>query len=244
VAVIDLFAGMRAIGSTRGATGGGGITKMIVEVSAPQFKINLDDAQLAGAMAIAVAEAMRANILAGAKLDGTPAKPLAASTIIRREYRRAQGQRGGALSPRYVADKEFRKQGRKHFRERFTASRMGSFNPASSPAPITTRAVESGLLLASIAAEPTAQGTWKVFFANVRAQVDRSGNSPVGRAFGMTVSERSAWQKIVTQPKVRAAAGRALVAAINGKNPLKTNILAELGRTAQSLQGIAETVQE
>lgn len=242
--VIDLFAGLRVIGSTRGATGGGGVSKATVEISAPKFLVNLDEPELAGAMAVAVADAMRANVNAGAKLDGTPARPLAASTIERRQYRREQGQRGGQAADRYT-DKTFRRDVKKHWRERFKAPRAGEFNPAHSAAPIERRAVESGLLLASIVAEPTAAGGWKVFFANNRALVDRAGNSPVQRAFDM---RPQAWQKVVQQKAVHKRLEFALKAAAQGKSPLKAaksgNLLGELGRTAQLTQSIAETAQE
>jgi hypothetical protein len=246
--IVDLFAGLRAIGSTRGASGGGAITKMVVDVVAPEFKINLNEPELAGAMAIALAEQFRTNIKAGARLDGSPAKPLAASTIVRREYRRLQGERGGQLTPR-IKDKQARKDGRKHWRERFKAARAGEFNPGRSPEPISTRAVESGLLLASIAAVPQADGTWRIFFANNRAQVDRSGNSPVGRAFGMTAGDRSQWRKSAAQPGVRKRLEFALGAAINGKSPLAAaksggNLIEQLAKSVELTQSIAEQIEE
>lgn len=221
---------------------------MVVEVSAPEFKINLNEPELAGAMALALAEQFRANIKAGAKLDGTPAKPLAASTIIRREYRRLQGQRGGELTPR-IKDKVARKDGKKHWRERFKAARAGTFNPAQSPEPITTRAVESGLLLASIVAVPQADGSWKIFFANNRAQVDRNGDSPVARALGISAGDRSMWRKSVAQPSMRKKLDFALGAAIQGKNPAKavasgTNLLEQLGKSVQLAQSIAGELED
>jgi len=245
--VVDLFAGMRAIGSTRGASGGGGITKMVVEVTAPEFKVNLNEPELAGAMAVALAEQFRTNIKSGARLDGSPAKPLAPATIIRREYRRLQGERGGQLTPR-ITDKQARKDGKKHWK-RFKAPRAGEFNPAHSSEPINTRAVESGLLLASIAAVPQADGTWKIFFANNRAQVDRNGDSPVARAFGMSAGDRSQWKKSVAQPGVRNKLDFALGAAINGKSPLKAvksggNLLEQLAKSVELTQSIASELED
>jgi hypothetical protein len=229
VPVIDLFAGLREVSSTRGATGGGGISKVTLEVRAPSFKIDLNESQLAGAMAVAVVEQVRANILAGRRLDGSPAAPLAASTIERREYRILQAQRGGAAADRY-RDRKFRSEARKNHRKRFTAPRLGSFSPADSPAPITTRGIESGLLLKSMVAEPTSAGGWKIFFANVRAQTDRSGNSPVGRAFGLPAQRAAMFERLVSQPSVRKRLEHSLQAAVNGKRG--PNLLAELERTA------------
>lgn len=237
--VIDLLAGLKEIGSTRSAKGGATVSKMVVEISAPSFPVNLDDAAMAGAMATAVVEQMKTNILSGAKLDGTPAKGLAASTIERREYRVLQGKREGALADRYV-DKEFRKDGRKHFRQRFKTAKLGSFNPAQNPRP-GLRGVESGLLLNSIVAEPNGK-VWRIFFANVRALTDRTGMSPVGRAFGFTPADHAALQRIISQPSVRKRLESSLKQAINGKKT--PSLLAELEKTAQSIQGLAGELEE
>lgn len=229
---IDLFAGLKVVSTTRGKTGGGQISKATVEIKAPTLLVNLNEPELAGAMSQQVVTQLRENILGGARLDGTPAAPLAASTIIRREYRVAQGQRGGALSPVRV-DKTKRAKGRKNWRERFKAPKAGEANPASSPAPISTRGVESGLLLRSLVAVPTASGSWTIYVANNRSQVDGSGSSPIGRAFGM---QASGWSRVVTQPAMRKRLQHVLQTAIGGKS---ANLLAELEKTARLAGSIA-----
>ena len=235
--VIDLLAGFKEIGSTRGKSGGGGISKMVVDVSAPDFKIDLSDTAMAGSMALAVAEQMRNNVLAGCRLDGTPAKALAQATIERREYRILQGERGGAAAARYK-DKAFRADTRKHWRQNYRAARLGTYNPAESKYPANLRAVESGLLLESIVAEPQSDKTWRIFFANVRAQTDRSGGSPVGRAFGAVGERKSMMQRVVSQPSVKKRLESTLVAAIHGKSG--HSLLQELSRTANLGRNINE----
>lgn len=245
--IVDLFAGLRNVRATRGATSGGVIGKSVVEISAPDFKVNLNEPELAGAMAIALVEQFRANILGGAKLDGTPAKPLAAATLVRREYRILQGQRGGAAADRY-RDKEFKRNAKKNWKKHFKAARAGEFNPATSPHPKNLRAVESGLLLASLAAVPQADGTWKIYVANNRSETDRSGRSALSRALGIEAGNRSIWQKSVAQAPVRKRLQFALKAAVDGKSPLQAvrgpGLFAELQKTAQLTQGIADTATE
>lgn len=237
MAVVNLFAGLTEISSTR-FKNGVQAQKMVIDVKAPTLLVNLDEAVIAGGYAVQLVEQIRENILAGAKFDGTQAQPLAASTVERREYRLAQGARGGALSPVRV-NKKKRATGRKNWRKRFRTPRLGEFNPATGLQPTNVRGVESGLLLKSMVAERQGD-SWRIFFANNRALTDRTGQSPVGRAFGYTPGDRSAWERAVKQPSMRKRLQHVLQASIGGK---PGNFLRELEKTARLAESIASEAE-
>jgi hypothetical protein len=95
--------------------------------------------------------------------------------------------------------------------------------------------VESGLLAKSVAAAPAKAGSgWTVFFAVIRAKLDRTGASAVLRVF----KRIPVWgPNAMAQAQVQEALARVRDGLFASR---AQRLLAELQRTAQLTQALAE----
>lgn len=138
--------------------------------------INLDERTIAASLAQDLQRQFQQNMLDGLKPDGTPLPAIAASTVERRAYREAQAGRGGQRSARYKNPLD-RAETVKRFNRRFTTVKLGKFTPGGMP-PLS--GLESGTLVASMKVANDGDG-FKIYFANVRAVKDKTGQSAVER---------------------------------------------------------------
>jgi hypothetical protein len=224
VSVIDLFAGLKVANrGTRNA-------RMTIEFVAPDMQFSADERAQAGEVATAIADTIKSNLLTGKAPDGSPLPASAAGTRERREARLEQAARGGAPAARY-RDATFIAKAKRNWAKRFKAAQSGIQAPQQS----TVFGIESGLLARSVAAAPSkAGGGWTVFFAVVRAKLDRTGASAVLRVF----KRIPVWgPNAMAQAKVQAALAGVRDALFSSR---AERLLRELQRTAQLTQALAE----
>lgn len=222
---IDLFGGLEVANSgTRSA-------RMVIEFTAPDLQFSFDERQHTAGVATAIADTIRGNLLSGRAPDGSPLPAASPGTLERREARLEQAARGGAVSPRY-RDSQFIARGRRNWAKRFKAARLGMQSPEHGA---RLFGVESGLLARSVAAAPSKRGNgWTVFFAVLRAKLDRTGASAVLRVFKrIPVWGPAAMADQRVQGALREAAWTLLVSRA-------MRLLNELQRTAENTQELAE----
>jgi hypothetical protein len=194
-APIDLFGGLNIEKKT--SKSGKETARVTVEFTAPTLFWHADENAIAADVAGAIAAQIRDNLLAGRAPDGSPLPEPAAATLERREFRLAQEQRGGEVAAR-IDDPSARARGRRSWRQRFKAARLGMQHPRSGA---RFFGVESTLLARSVAAVAK-DGVWQVFFAAIRAKLDRSGQNAVLRVF----KRIGIWNaQAMSQPKVQEA---------------------------------------
>lgn len=194
-APIDIFGGLNIDRKT--SNSGKTTARVTVEFTAPTLFWHADENAIAADVAGAIAAQIRDNLLAGRAPDGSPLPEPAAGTLERREFRLAQEQRGGDVTPR-ITDATQRGRGRRSWRQRFKAARLGMQHPMAGA---RFFGVESGLLARSVAAVAK-DGVWQVFFAAIRAKLDRTGQNAVLRVFKRV----SIWNaQAMSQPKVQEA---------------------------------------
>jgi len=158
--------------------GGSGRARMTIEFRAPDIKFRPDEKRIAEIVARAITTQIRQNFKAGRAPDGSPLPSAKASTVKRRAYRLQQSLRGGELHPS-IRDPGKRASGKRNWRRRFHAAKMGDWSPRSLSKHF---GVESGLLGQSAQAVPMGRG-WRVFFATIRAEMDDSHTSAIQRVF-------------------------------------------------------------
>lgn len=192
---IDLFGGLQVEKKT--SRSGQTTARVTVEFTAPTLVWHADENAIAAQVAGAIAAQIRDNLLAGRAPDGSALPAPAAGTLDRREFRLAQEQRGGEVAAR-IDDPSARARGRRSWRRRFKAARLGMQHPQAGA---RSFGVESGLLARSVAAVAK-DGVWQVFFAAIRAKLDRSGQNAVLRVF----KRIGIWNaQAMQQPKIQEA---------------------------------------
>ncbi len=184
-----------------------------VELSSPII-INADAEQAMKMLAETITKDFQESMLEGKVPGGGALPPVAAMTVVRRDYRIKQGERGGSPAPRYRAKKKSKGKesypdARKNYRKRFRTAKLGAFTPGQGIAGVV--GVESTMLAKSaLATVEKVGGTaarFRVFFANPRALVDKHGSSAVDRVFNRLGSRRiwisdkawARWQRDVSK---------------------------------------------
>lgn len=227
--IIDLFADLKKISANKRGTR----EKIVLDIKAPSFKIDADERALAKLAADAIAQTITSNMLAGKAPDGSPLPSASAATIERRAYRKAQDARGGKPADRYK--KGTHRNARKNHRKRFRAPRLGQFHPGDGV--IGKVGVESTMLARSVVAIVTSSG-FRVFFANPRAIVDASGNSPAARVF----KRIGIWsQKAQMQPAIQGALQGVAKALASGRRMKALTSLLQTGKGLGRLVKAAES---
>lgn len=195
---IDLFGGLKIERqNARSGERKGGPARVTVEFTAPDLVWHADENAIAGEVAQAIADTIRENLLGGRAPDGSPLPPIAPATQARRRFRLEQAGRGGEAAPR-VRDGAARARARENWVDRFRAPKLGMQQPMPGA---RTFGVESGLLARSVAAIADA-GVWRVFFAAIRARLDRSNANAVLRVF----KRIGIWNAAaMSQPRVQQA---------------------------------------
>jgi len=231
---IDLFAALRVKETRHGGSGRRrAADRMTIEIKAPALVFHADESAISGTLALAIEKQIRENLLSGQDPSGNPLPSPAAATLERREYREKQAQRGGEITDR-IKDPKDRADGRKNWRRRFVAPRLGAFVPGQG-VPRNRFGVESGMLAHSIKAAPEGDG-YKVFFAGPRGNIDRSGANAVVRVFGRLRPWTSLAMK---QPEIRAALRQTAdsLVAQRGKK-----LLTETLKTLRALRELAGAI--
>jgi len=233
---IELFAALRTK-STVGASGRRkAADRLMIEFEAPEIYFSADEAAIAGILATRLTEMARQNMALGRMpFTGAPLPAADSATLERRQYREKQASRGGEITPR-IKDPKSRADGQKNWRRRFTAPRLGAFTPGQG-VPTGLFGIESGMLAKSLKAVASAAGTWQVFVAGPRGNLDRSGTSAMGRVrriFEVT-------QQAMAQPQVQQAL-RQVAQGLLVKRGQK--LLGEAFRTMSLLRGLAEETSD
>lgn len=195
-APIDLFGGLKVDKRTNSAGRTVG-ARMVVDFTAPEFFFHADDKAIATEVAEAIAETIGGNLVQGKAPDGTPLPMASEATLERRRYRIDQDIRGGQLNER-ITDRRARVRGVRGWARRFRAAKLGDQHPVAGA---TLFGSESGLLARSVVAVVEGAG-FRVFFAALRAKLDRTGENAVLRVFRrIDIWNRQA----MTQPRVQEA---------------------------------------
>lgn len=224
--LIDLLGGLKkaALG-VKGSKNG----RMTIELTAPELVFSADEDMIAGDVAKAIEATMRENLEAGRDGNGVPFPAPSPATLERRSYRMEQANRGGALSPR-IKDKKMASAGRRSYFRRFRAAALGYMRPEAYADKFGR---ESGMLAKSPKAVAKG-GVWTIYFAVIRARVDRSGESAVGRVF----KGRSVWgDRAMRQERIQSSL-RSLARGLLAHRAAK--ILAELAKAQRNAAALAE----
>lgn len=205
---IDIFGSLRKKSEFGGLSRGSNRDAMTFEYRVPSLTFDVTPGPIAQRVAQDIATVIKTNAAKGLDPSGQPLPRASAATKERREDREEQYDRGGAAHPRYTA-KGYPKA-RSNFKKRFNAPRVPGgplHKPNSGPRGLF--GIDSGLLFRSVTAAPGGPGIWRVFFANVRALVDRIGQSAILRVFGpggLKVWSRQAMRQPAIQASLQAAA--------------------------------------
>lgn len=223
MAGINVWAGLQVVRNRRGRN-----AKVVVEFRAPELVFNPDQRAIARQLATTLTEVFRAYMLDGRWLDGRPLPPVAAATGARREYRVLQAQR-----PREG-------QEARRFDRRFATKKLGTQYPEASVSGRNLVGLESGTLAKSLAVAPAAGKGVRIFVADVRGKLDRSGSSAWMRVL-RAMKGLGRLDGVFDDPKVQAACVDAWKACwlMNGKR-----LGGELLRTFELLKGIANEAEQ
>lgn len=192
-APIDIFGALRV----RRRQAGGPGARVTAEFTAPALVWHADENAIMGGVAEAIAESIREMLLQGRAPDGTPLPTPDQDTLERRRYRLAQAGRGGHAAD-HITDPKARRRALLGWMRRFKAAKMGLQTPQPGA---RSFGVESELLARSVVAVPRV-GYFDVFFAAIRAKLDRSGSNAVLRVF----KRIGIWNAAAArQPRVQAA---------------------------------------
>lgn len=207
---INLTAGLKDV-SRKGKTG----EKMAIQIESDDLIFDPDDKAMAAAVAAAMVEECKRQLLAGRRPDGTALPGLKPATSKRREDEVAQGSRGGEAHPRYK-DAKFRARVKKNYDRDYTLSRGGkAFTPEEVAGP---RGVVSGMLVESFFARPNRDGRGVTIYVAAKRGRPRKGEtlSALQTVYGEGGSLLS--KALMTSRSVQKAIGDALAASFLGKN--------------------------
>ena len=219
---ISVWSGLQVVRNKRGRN-----AKVVVEFRAPELVFSPDEKAIARTLATKLTEVFRAYMLDGRWLDGRPLPSVAGSTIERREYRVLQAQR-----PRTGMEA-------RRFDRRFATKKLGTKYPEASTSGRNLVGLESGTLAGSLAVAPSGRGM-RIFVADVRGKLDRSGSSAWLRVL-RKMQGIGRLDDVFSQPSVEAACSEAWRScwALNGKR-----LGAELAKTVALLKDIAAEAEQ
>lgn len=226
MADIDLFASLRDV-SAKGKAG----QKYAISIKAPRLVFHPDDKQVAGTVAVAIAEQLKENLLAGKRPDGSAMPGIDSDTAERRRDLEEQGKRGGEADPRYL-DSSFRTSVKKHYDKQFSMRRGPNAGRAVPPKSDGPRGVVSGLLANSFLVRPDKDG--KGFMVYVAA----ARKAALPRVFaGIPIWTQGAMLQPKLREAMREAASRILPTSVK-------NLLAESARLLSNIQRLAAEAEE
>jgi hypothetical protein len=221
--------------------------KTAIKIESEDLIFDPDDRALAQAMANAMLVHIRDNLSRGLAPNSEPLPALKASTIEWREAEKAQGQRGGNASDRYV-DNAFRHQAKNNFERDYTAPKLGHFKPETGG----PRGVVSGMLLKSFAARPSRDGKSVMIYVAAKRGKPRpsttSGRKPESKSAlesvfaDVPVWDNRAWNTPVMKSAMQEAAKSLLGKKVNMRalHKLASKLVGELGSTLETAQSLAE----
>lgn len=226
MADIDLFASLRDV-SAKGRVG----QKFGLSIKAPKLIFHPDDKQVAGTVALAIAEQLKENLLSGKRPDGAPMPGIDPDTAERRQDLEEQGKRGGEADSRY-RDDAFRARVKKHYDRQFSMRRGPNAGKAMPPKAGGPRGVVSGLLAHSFLVRPDKDG--KGFMVYVAA----ARKAALPRVFaGIPLWTQGAMLQPKLREAMKQAAARILPTSVK-------NLLAESAQFLRSLQSLAAEAEE
>jgi hypothetical protein len=227
-APIDLFGGLQV--ERKETSSGGTRARVTVEFTAPTLVWHADEKAIAGEVARAIEETIRANLLAGRAPDGSPLPAADSDTLDRRQYRVEQAARGGEAAAR-ITDSRARSSAKRNWTKRFKAPKLGHAQPIPGA---HLFGVESSLLARSVVAVAEG-GVWRVFFTAIRARLDRTGQNAVLRVFKRV----SIWNAAaMSQPRVQQALRNVQ------KNLLAASAAKALAAAAETLRNLSSLQEE
>lgn len=156
---VNVWAGMQIVRNRRGKN-----AKVVVEFRAPELVFDPQERAIARTLAASLTEVFRAYMLDGRWLDGRPLPSIDGATVARRRYRVLQVQRGSEGREKQRLDRRYR------------TKKLGTTYPDAVTSGRNLVGLESGTLARSIAAAPSGKGM-RIFVADVRGKLDRSGSS-------------------------------------------------------------------
>lgn len=226
---IDVFGGLTArvdiLRGRRGSFSRRGGAKVTVEFTGDSLVFDPQERDAARQLATTLAEIFREYMLDGRWLNGVPLPQVAGETAARREYRVLQVSGG---TPR----------GKQRLQRRYRTKKLGTTLPDSTTSGPNLVGLESGTTARSIAVAPFAQGM-RIFVADIRGKVDRSGDSPWLRVL-RKMGGIGPLETVLANPRFQAACNEAWRACwlINGRR-----LGQELARTFELLRQVSQEAE-
>ena len=228
--MVDLLAGLRDV-SRKGTGDKFAISFRVTE----GLFINPDEKAFGLPVAQAIAERIKANLLAGKGPDGTSMPGLDADTVAWRQREAELGARGGQADPRYQ-DSTFRAKVSRNYTRDYSSKKLGSFTPrAGGP-----RGVVSGMLASSFFVRLNRDGTGFTVYVAARRGRPRKGETK--SALETVFHGVPMWnQRAMSQPDVRAAMQKAAQGMLGQS---ASQLLAELAKTIRIAKATLETAAD
>lgn len=222
MAGINVWGGLQIVRNRRGRN-----AKVAVEFRAPELVFSPDERAIARQLATTLTTVFREYMLDGRWLDGRPLPQVDGETVARRRYRVLQVQNG-------TAGKERRRLDR-----RFATKKLGTTYPDAATSGRGLVGLESGTMAKSLAVAPSGKGM-RIFVADVRGKLDRSGSSAWLRVL-RKMQGIGGLSGVFADQRVESACKEAWRASwvMNGRR-----LGSELARTVELLKAIEQEAQD
>lgn len=226
---IDLFSGLKGrvgIARGRGSYRRAG-AKVTVEFTGDNLVFDPQEREIARQLATQLAEIFREYMLDGKWLNGVPLPTVSGATVARREYRVLQVSGGGGAA-----------REKRRLERRYRTKKLGTTLPESSTSGRNLVGLESGTTARSIAVAPFNRGM-RIFVADIRGKLDRSGSSPWLRVL-RKMGGIGSLDSVLGEPRVQAACVNAWRSCwlINGRR-----LGQELARTFELLKSVSREAE-